>query len=157
MTLYVTPPHNSSRARQSGRQVRTAAAGDQLSFMVIEVGFSSRILTTHTDDSPPCSNVTWHCSFVIVHAQVYRRHRTPESGRDREISGDIDDCGKDTTVRVAPLWIDQPFVTPDGLYFDTVSFRFGHSEVEPLVERSPPDQLLKFLDAYPLFAHVISK
>src|SRR5262245_51795097 len=147
MTLYVTPPDNSSRARQSGRQVRTAAAGDQLSFRVIEVGFSRRILTAHTDDTPPSGNVTWHCSFVIVHAQVYRRYRTAESGRDREISGDINDCGKDATVSVASLRIDHPFVTPNGLYFNTVSFRFGHTEVEPLVKRSTPNQLLKFFDA----------
>src|SRR5437867_3049959 len=138
------------------RQVRATAAGDQRSFLIVEVGFSGRKLTAHAHDACLRCDVTGHGGFVIIHAQVDRRYRTAKSCCNGVICSHVDDGGKDAAMRETAFGMDDPFLAPGGLDLDAVFPCADCRKVEPLIEGSPHDQFLKFFDSYRFIAHRMS-
>src|SRR5438093_3622073 len=144
------------RLFRRSRQVRATAAGDQRSFLIVEVGFSGRKLTAHAHDACLRRDVTGHGGFVIIHAQVDRRYRTAKSCCNGVICSHVDDGGKDAAMRETAFGMDDPFLAPGGLDLDAVFPCADCRKVEPLIEGSPHDQFLKFFDSYRFIAHRMS-
>src|SRR5436309_9355715 len=85
------------------REVRPAAARDQRTVLVVNVGFGGRELTADAQHAPFSGKVARHGCLVIVHPDVYRGHRPADPGGDRIVCGHIHDRRKNAAMRISAL------------------------------------------------------
>src|SRR5262249_38432794 len=143
-------PHPSS-LRGRG-EVGATAAGDELALRIEYLRLGGRELTPHPHDPAADGEIAGHGHGMIVDVQIDGGHAAAGLLDHGPVAPEIDQCGENPAVGIAPVRIDHPLLPPRRLQFDAVVIERNDFQTEPLMIRGAGDERLHALER-DLFAH----